>query len=210
MNQQQESYLVSTAVIDWDAPAIRAQAQALQAHTDVVGTAKSCFHFVRDQIKHSRDYQRNPVTWRASDVLRYGTGYCYAKSHLLAALLRANGIAAGFCYQRLSVNDTGPPYSLHGFCAVWLPEYGWYRVDPRGNKPGVEAIFAPPVEHLAFGLQSSEEVEFENVLADPLPLALEALQHSLDWKDALVRLPDVLPEEFPSLGLVVRRRGGSV
>jgi len=38
----------------------------------------------------------NPVTCKASDVLIYGTGYCYAKSHLLAALLRANAIPAGF------------------------------------------------------------------------------------------------------------------
>lgn len=27
---------------------------------------------------------QNPVTCRASEVLVHGTGYCYAKSHLLA------------------------------------------------------------------------------------------------------------------------------
>lgn len=61
--------------------------------------------FVRDQIRHSADYRPNPVTCKASEVLRHGTGYCYAKSHLLAALLRANGVPAGLCYQRLSVGD---------------------------------------------------------------------------------------------------------
>ncbi|WP_338430147.1 transglutaminase domain-containing protein [Synechococcus elongatus] len=35
-------------------------------------------------------------------MLEYRTGYCYAKSHLLVALLRACSIPAGFCYQRLS------------------------------------------------------------------------------------------------------------
>ena len=46
---------------------------------------------------------------------------------------------------------TGEPrICLHGLNAVHLEEYGWYRVDPRGNKPGVEAEFAPPVERLAF------------------------------------------------------------
>lgn len=41
------------------------------------------------------------VTWRASDVLRRGTGLCFAKAHLLAALLRAVGVPCGLCYQVL-------------------------------------------------------------------------------------------------------------
>ena len=79
----------------------------------------------------------NPVTCRASDVLKYRTGYCFAKSHLLAALLRANQIPAGLCYQRLTIDhppvqgsiDTNPPHTLHGLNAVLLPEFGWYRMD---------------------------------------------------------------------------------
>jgi len=43
--------------------------------------------------------QRDVVTCSASEVLREGTGICFAKSHLLAALLRAVGIPAGLCYQ---------------------------------------------------------------------------------------------------------------
>jgi hypothetical protein len=61
---------------------------------------KACFEWVRDEIRHSYDYQMNPVTCRASDVLEYKTGYCFAKSHLLAALLRANQIP--FNWMRLS------------------------------------------------------------------------------------------------------------
>jgi transglutaminase-like putative cysteine protease len=91
----------------------------------------------------------NPVTCRASEVLQHKTGYCFAKSHLLAALLRANQIPVGFCYQRLSIDDNGAPYSLHGFNAVYFPEVGWYRVDARGNKEGVTAQFTPPQEQLA-------------------------------------------------------------
>jgi hypothetical protein len=45
-----------------------------------VATAQSCFMFVRDKVMHSRDYRMDPATWRASDVLKHGTGYCYAKS----------------------------------------------------------------------------------------------------------------------------------
>ncbi|MFR8010211.1 MAG: transglutaminase domain-containing protein [Clostridia bacterium] len=59
---------------------------------DELGTTKNIYHFVRDQIKHSWDIQDQRVTIRASDVLREKVGICYAKSNLLAALLRANHI----------------------------------------------------------------------------------------------------------------------
>ncbi len=62
--------------------------------------AHRCFEFVRDEVRHSWDFKENPVTCHASEVLRHRTGYCYAKTHLLAALLRANRIPAGLCYQR--------------------------------------------------------------------------------------------------------------
>jgi transglutaminase-like putative cysteine protease len=71
------------------------------------------------------------VTCSASQVLLHGTGFCYAKGHLLAALLRANAIPVGSCYQRLRIDGTGPPFCLHGFNSVHLPAIGWYRIDAR-------------------------------------------------------------------------------
>jgi len=100
----------------------------------------------------------NPITCKASDVLAYGTGYFYAKSHLLAALLRANSIPAGLCYQRLSIFENGPPYSLHGLNAIYLKNIGWYRADARGNKEGVDAQFTPPREKLAFPITESNDL----------------------------------------------------
>lgn len=198
-------FLRRTDVIDWGHPAVTEQARALAAGRDgVAAIAKACFEWVRDEVAHSRDFQRNPVTWRASDVLLYRTGYCYAKSHLLAALLRANGISSGFCYQRLSVGDSGPPYSLHGFNAIELPGVGWYRVDARGNRPGIDAQFTPPVERLAFVLQSAEEVEFANVLAEPLDCVVDSLRRSSTWEETLTNLPDVGPDDFARLGLMAR------
>ena len=144
----------------------------------------------RDSIQHSSDFQRNPVTCSASQVLREGTGYCYAKSHLLAALLRANGIPAGFCYQRLSVRGDGPPYSLHGLNAVHLPKYGWYRADSRGNKPGVDAQFTPPIERLAFMMSLPEEKDFPEILPDPLPVVVAALRNYSHWDALYENLPD--------------------
>jgi transglutaminase-like putative cysteine protease len=197
-------FLRRTDVIDWDHPAVRQQARQVAHDNGPIATAKACFEWVRDEVRHSRDFEMNPVTWRASDVLLHGTGYCYAKSHLLAALLRANGVPAGFCYQRLSINDSGPPYSLHGFNAVHLPEHGWYRVDPRGNRAGVDTQFTPPVEQLAFALQSPDEIEFANVLADPLDCVIEALRGCATWQDALASLPDVSPQGAAAINLISR------
>lgn len=187
-----EPYLQADDIIDWRDPEVTAIAKNLAAQSrSVVATAKTCFEWVRDEIHHSFDYQMNPLTCRASDVLRYKTGYCYAKSHLLAALLRANKIPAGFCYQRLSVDDKGAPYSLHGFNGIYLPNFGWYRVDARGNKTGVNAQFIPPQEQLAFTIQFSEEKDFPAILPKPLNVVTEALQQDSTWDQLLQELPDL-------------------
>lgn len=191
-------FLCSTEIIDWEHPAVSAKAAELaRGSGGPVETARRCFEWVRDEIQHSSDFRRNPVTCAASEVLSQGTGYCYAKSHLLAALLRANKIPAGFCYQRLSIDDKGAPYSLHGLNAVHLPDFGWYRIDVRGNKPGVDAQFNPPVEQLAFHLNFPEERAFPEILADPLPVVVQALRSQSTWDAMLANLPDW---DQPTLG----------
>jgi transglutaminase-like putative cysteine protease len=186
-----EKYLRATKVIDWNNPSVLAKAQELSAGSrDPREIARRCFEWVRDNIQHSSDFRRNPVTCKASDVLRERTGYCYAKSHLLGALLRANAIPAGFCYQRLSIGDNGAPFSLHGLNAVHLPEFGWYRIDPRGNKAGVDAQFSPPVERLAFPIVFPEERLFPQIFCEPLSVVVKALDAHTTW-DAMYRnLPD--------------------
>lgn len=201
-----EEYLQVSEVIDWQEPSVleRAQHLALGYQTsDLI--AKACFEWVRDEIHHSVDYQMNPVTYRASEVLHYRTGYCYAKSHLLAALLRANRIPAGFCYQRLSIDDKGAPYSLHGFNAIYLPEVGWYRVDARGNREGIDAQFTPPREQLAFAIQFPEEADFQNILPEPLAIVIEALKAQRTWDGMLRNLPDIPLELAEDCGLVSSR-----
>lgn len=200
VEQPLQAYLQATPVIDWRQPQVLAQAQALSAG-DPVDTARRCFEWVRDQVLHSVDHQRNPVTCQASDVLQHRTGYCYAKSHLLAALLRANGIPTGFCYQRLSIHDDGEPYSLHGFNALYLESWGWVRVDARGNRAGVDARFDPPNESLAFAGALPGEVTFANVLAEPLAVVVEALKAGTSWDGMLEMLPDVGAAEAANLGL---------
>lgn len=187
-----QSYLAATNIIDWNHPDVLARARGLAAGADSVhAVAKRCFQWVRDEIRHSRDYQLQEVTCTASEVLRVGSGYCYAKSHLLAALLRANGIAAGLCYQRLSRDDNGAPFCLHGLNAVFLPDVGWYRVDARGNREGVNAQFTPPVEQLAYAIRLPGEVDFPDILPEPLPVVVEALRSFRTADELWAHLPDV-------------------
>lgn len=189
-----EAYLAPCAIIDCDHPAIQHKAAALRtAHADPVSLARASFEFVRDEIAHSWDARQGPVTLKASEVLAAGYGYCYAKSHLLAALLRANGIAAGLCYQRLSVGDQGAPYCLHGLNAIQLAGFDWYRLDARGNKPGVIAKFDPPHEQLAFRLQDADEADLPEIHAQPLPVVIEALRAAPDIFWLHDHLPDIAP-----------------
>ena len=185
-----QEYLAATDTIDWQHPDILQLANQLKT-SDTYTNTKACFEWVRDNIYHSHDYQMNSVTCRASEVLKHKTGYCYAKSHLLAALLRANSIPTGFCYQRLSVFDDGAPYCLHGFNAVYLDKYGWYRMDARGNKSGINAQFEPPQEQLAYGINFPEEVDCTHIFASPLSQVIKALQTYSTWDELLYNLLDV-------------------
>lgn len=187
-----QRYLTSSKYIDFEHSDIMSMAQSL-AHgsPSELSVVQRCFEFVRDEIRHSSDFKLNPVTCKASDVLRHKTGYCYAKSHLLAALLRANGIPTGLCYQRLSVGNSGAPYCLHGLNAVYLRDFGWYRVDARGNKPGVSAQFTPPKEALAFPIRASQERDLPEIWAEPLPVVVEVLERYETYDQVLANLPDV-------------------
>jgi transglutaminase-like putative cysteine protease len=185
-------FLASTDVVNWYHPDVQTAAWFLAAgESDSVTIAKRCFEWVRAEIQHCMDFQRTEVTCRASEVLTHGTGFCYAKSHLLAALLRANRIPAGFCYQRLSIDGAGEPFCLHGLNAVWLAGHGWYRVDARGNKPGVCAEFDPPREQLAFATQLPGESMLPDILAEPLPVVVNTLRQHSTVAEVCRNLPDL-------------------
>jgi len=200
-SQPSGEFLDSTDVVDWFHQDVRAQAWLLATGLSDPGEiAQRCFEWVRDEVQHSVDFERSEVTCAASDVLAARTGFCYAKSHLLAALLRANGIPAGFCYQRLSIDGAGPPFCLHGLNAVWLPEHGWHRVDARGNRKTadnskddfiIDAQFTPPVERLAFPIRQPGEVDLPEIWAEPLGVVVAALRGHATAGELYDNLPDV-------------------
>ena len=187
-----EKYLTSSEFIDWRNPVVLEQAKQLSSglYNDV-DISRKCFEFVRDEIRHSHDFSVKIVTAKASEVLEHKTGYCYAKSHLLAALLRANDIPAALSYQRLSIVGDGAPFCLHGLNSIHLKNFGWYRVDARGNKPGVDAQFDPPNEQLAFPLKWDGEYTLEGFYHEPLTEVIEVLKKYDDESEVFENLPDV-------------------
>ena len=185
-------FLHATEIIDFYENAVWSTAKALAKDTrNDTEIARNCFAFVRDKIRHSGDHRDDVTTCKASEVLRHQTGWCYAKSHLLAALLRANGIPAGFCYQRLSCSEYREGiYCLHGLNWVYLEAYGWYRVDARGNKEGVDAQFHPPYEKLAF-VPAEGEFDLMEKLSDPLDVVVDTLQRYGSYAQMVENFPDV-------------------
>ena len=173
-------YLASDPIIDWQTPAVRQKALELTASlVDEVDKARCLYEWVRDTIPHSADADSDMVTCTASEVLEHETGICFAKSHLLAALLRAVNIPAGFCYQVLRRD---PPVDdepvLHGFNAIYLASLGkWIRVDARGNSHGINAQFDIQKEQLAFAMDpAADEFIYETIFAAPVSSVVERLK----------------------------------
>ena len=178
------AYLAETEEVDYGDPRVRELAARLREQADgEIGFAKAAFEYVRDRIAHSWDIQSSRVTAKASEALRFGEGICYAKSMLLAALLRSEGVPAGFCYQRLTLGDTPDTgYCVHALNAVYLGELGrWVRLDARGNKPGVQAEFSLGEERLAFPVRPAYgEIDYPGVYASPHPATVSALKNAAD------------------------------
>ena len=187
-----KKYLENSEFINWDCSEIKGMARHIKGDLIAdIEIAKACFEYVRDSIKHTWDIQSDIITCKASDVLKHKTGYCYAQSHLLAALLRANGIPAGLCYQRLSLTGHDSRYCLHGLNAVYLNDFSWYRIDPRGNNKEVEAEFTPPIEKLAFSTEGHFERDIQGVWPEPLPVIVKALQKHNTCMAVFENLPDI-------------------
>jgi transglutaminase-like putative cysteine protease len=186
------AYLKSTDFIDWQHPRVRARAKNLaEGHEMTIDIARACYVWVRDKIPHTGDHGMSIVTCRASEAIIAQTGFSFSKSHLLAALLRANYIPAGLCYQRIRDSHSESGFSLHCFNAVFLPKVGWYRIDARGNNDYIDAGFNPPKEQLAYPALQEGEADLPKIWADPLFLVIDVLRNRDTVEDLLSHPPDI-------------------
>lgn len=174
-------------VIQFNSPVVQNEIRAIESKTSSARErAKLAFEFARDEIHHSFDTKNKEVTISAADAIEKKEGICFAKAHVLATLLRGMGIPAGFCYQRVLRKGTVESgYALHGLNAMYLEGTGWFRLDPRGNKPGVDSQFTTDVEKLAYPIRTElGEVDYPDVFTEPLPSVIKAMEESEDC-DAL-------------------------
>ncbi len=191
-----EDYLKEVPpVIGFDTPLIQEKIKDIESQTSSQKErAKIAFELARDEIAHTFDTGNAVVTIDAEDVLEKKEGICFAKSHLLASLLRGMGIPTGFCYQRVLRKGTVESgYALHGLNAIYLDDIGWFRVDPRGNKPGINSQFSIDKEQLAYPIRPElGEVDYPNVFTDPLSSVVKSMQESADSQELFFKRPETI------------------
>lgn len=182
-------------VIQFHTPLVQEKIREIESQTSSQRErAKIAFELARDGVAHSFDTKNKTITITAEEALENKDGICFAKSHLLATLLRGMGIPAGFCYQRVLRKGTVESgHALHGLNAVYLPDTGWFRVDPRGNKPGIDSQFTTDKEQLAYPIRPElGEVDYPNVLTEPLPSVIESMRNSKDCGELFYNRPETL------------------
>lgn len=190
------AYLKEDDIIDYRNVIIAQLAEELYKKTDSeTAYIKAAYEYVRDNVSHSADINEDVITCTASEVLKAGHGICFAKSHLLAALLRFKGIPAGFCYQKISFCIEALTILVyHGLNGVYLNEYKkWIRLDPRGNTGEINAQFSLDKEKFAYNIheETGEEDGFV-IYPDPDVKVLEKLRNNRTrtelWGDLPVEL----------------------
>ncbi|MDE7311302.1 MAG: transglutaminase family protein [Eubacterium sp.] len=195
MKNEFQNYLESSKYVDYENALVRKQADLLKSHSETEeGLVRDTYYFVRDKISHSWDVQDRRVTVSASDVLKEGVGICWAKANLLAALLRANGVPAGFSYQRLTLLDTPDAgYCIHALNTVYLSSlHKWIRLDARGNTEKIQAAYSTEEEKLAFQIRPQYgEYDYRDNHAYPSEKLMKVLEQN---SDAIYMYQNLLPD----------------
>lgn len=180
--------------INFDTPLVKQKINLIKLKTvNPKERAKLAFEIARDEIHHSFDTKNPEVTISAEAVLKSCNGICFAKSHLLATLLRGMNIPCGFCYQRVlrKTNDPNSGHALHGLNAVYLKDYGWFRLDPRGNKASVDSQFSIETEKLAYPIRPEYgEIDYPKVFTKPLDSVIQSMKSSKDTAELFFKRPE--------------------
>lgn len=174
------SCVAGDAVVQAGAPSVVTLARDLRSGAvGEVEFARAAFEWVRDEVAHSFDAQDPRVTLTATEVVEHRVGLCYAKSHLLAALLRSQNIPTALSYQLLHDDNTGG-HVVHGLVAIHL-DGAWHRQDPRGNKEGVDAQFSLGDERLAWDVDTGAgEIDYPTLFAAPARPVVDTLRAADD------------------------------
>jgi transglutaminase-like putative cysteine protease len=151
-----EEYLAPGQFVDSGDADVRAFAQARTAGaTDDISRAVKLYYAVRDEILYDPYYMsEDPGSFRASDCLRAGRGFCVPKAALLAAVARVATIPARLGYadvrNHLSTKKLHDLmgtdlFSWHGFTELYL-DGRWVKATPAFNLSLCERFGVQPLE----------------------------------------------------------------
>lgn len=189
-------FLRETEYIDFSSPLIVKKAEQLFNHSQSdVEKVRIAYEFVRDEIPHSFDINAKVITSKASDVIKYRTGICHAKANLLAALLRSQGIRAGFCFQHLTLaDDDSMGYCVHAFNAVYINNR-WVKIDTSANINEENAQFSLEEPILAFPNRPEyDEYFWPGIYANPHKDTMKMLDAATSLQDIIDNIPDYIDE----------------
>lgn len=150
-----QQYLSPGRYVDSDHPAITAFAREHAKGADPRERAVSLYYAVRDRIRYNPflDFA-DEATYRASNCLAAGEGYCVGKAALLAACARSAGIAArlGFAdvrnhlsTPRLLEYNGSDVFTFHGYTDLYL-DGSWVKATPAFNLSLCQRFRVKPLE----------------------------------------------------------------
>jgi transglutaminase-like putative cysteine protease len=200
MQQDHETYLKPTSIIDSDHPKVQSFAGAtLGSTSDPIERAIKLYLAVRDGIRYDPYAPFHlPEHYRASFVLERGLSFCIPKASLLCALGRCCGIPSrvGFgtvrnhLATRQLIEFLGSNlFVYHGFVEFFL-EGKWVKATPAFNQELCARHRVPPLEfngredslfhaYNQANQKYMEYIDYHGSFADiPVSLILEAWQRT--------------------------------
>jgi transglutaminase-like putative cysteine protease len=137
------SFLKPSSFIDSDAASIREFARvAATGARDDVGRVIALYRAVREAVLYDPYVDvSNPASYRASEILALGRGYCVGKASLLAAVARATGVPARVGYADVRNHMTSPRlyealgtdiFRWHSYADLYV-EGRWVKATPAFN-----------------------------------------------------------------------------
>jgi transglutaminase-like putative cysteine protease len=137
------SFLEASRFIDSDSRNIWEFAHAaISGAEDEIGRVVALYRAVRESVLYDPYVDlSNPASYRASDILALGRGYCVGKASLLAAVARAAGVPARVGYADVRNHMTSPRlYELigtdifrwHSYADLFV-EGCWVKATPAFN-----------------------------------------------------------------------------
>lgn len=189
-----KKYLKCDRYVDFDNALIEDKAAELfeKAQNDL-DKVRLAYEFVKDEIEDPADNGETCITVTASEVLSCGCGISHAKANLFAALLRSQGIPAGFTYRNL-LQHAGKGKNTKHFVYALSTAYlngKWYILDVSGSKLGQATHFDLDHPTFTFSVDPSKgEYYYDGIFEKPYQTAMDRLEKAQDMTEFLNDYPD--------------------